>query len=73
MGPVMTNTDHVNISDFGMDTISLAGTLPQKLAAISGAGFTQVIASQLPPFQIGNDSRQRGAINWRYLVGHVVI
>ena len=35
--------DHVNISDFGMDTISLAGTLPQKLAAIKGAGFSQVM------------------------------
>jgi sugar phosphate isomerase/epimerase len=33
----------VNISDFGMDTISLAGTLPQKLAAIRGAGFSQVM------------------------------
>ena len=35
--------DHVNISDFGMDTISLAGTLAQKLAAIKGAGFSQVM------------------------------
>ena len=39
----MANLDHVNISDFGMDTISLAGTLPQKLAAIKGAGFSQVM------------------------------
>lgn len=39
----MTNHDHVNIADFGMDTISLAGTLPQKLAAIKGAGFSQVM------------------------------
>jgi len=31
------------IADFGMDTISLAGTLPQKLAAIRGAGFSQVM------------------------------
>ncbi len=38
----MTN-DHVNIADFGMDTITLAGTLPQKLAAIKGAGFSQVM------------------------------
>ncbi len=38
----MTN-DHVNIADFGMDTITLAGTLPQKLAAIEGAGFSQVM------------------------------
>jgi len=39
----MNNSDHVDISDFGMDTISLAGTLPQKLAAIKGAGFSQVM------------------------------
>ena len=37
------NSDHVDIRDFGMDTISLAGTLPQKLAAIRGAGFSQVM------------------------------
>ncbi|MEP7100999.1 MAG: sugar phosphate isomerase/epimerase family protein [Burkholderiales bacterium] len=35
--------DHLNIADFGMDTISLAGTLPQKLAAIRAAGFSQVM------------------------------
>ena len=35
--------DRVDIGDFGMDTISLAGTLPQKLAAIKGAGFSQVM------------------------------
>jgi sugar phosphate isomerase/epimerase len=39
----MNNSDHVDIADFGMDTISLAGTLPQKLAAIKGAGFSQVM------------------------------
>ncbi len=33
----------IDIADFGMDTISLAGTLPQKLAAICGAGFSQVM------------------------------
>jgi sugar phosphate isomerase/epimerase len=37
------NSDHVDIADFGMDTITLAGTLPQKLAAIKGAGFSQVM------------------------------
>ncbi len=37
------NSDHIDIGDFGMDTISLAGTLPQKLAAIAGAGFSQVM------------------------------
>ena len=34
-----------NIRDFGMDTISLAGTLRSKLAAIRGAGFSQVMLS----------------------------
>ncbi len=34
-----------NIRDFGMDTISLAGTLQSKLAAIRGAGFSQVMLS----------------------------
>lgn len=38
----MTGPD-LHIGDFGMDTISLAGTLPQKLAAIRGAGFSQVM------------------------------
>jgi sugar phosphate isomerase/epimerase len=35
--------DHVDISDFGMDTISMAGTLPQKLAAVREAGFSQIM------------------------------
>ena len=35
--------DHIDISDFGMDTISLAGTLPAKLAAVQGAGFSQIM------------------------------
>ena len=34
-----------NILDFGMDTISLAGTLPAKLAAVRGAGFSQIMLS----------------------------
>lgn len=34
-----------NIDDFGMDTISLAGTLPAKLLAIQAGGFTQVMLS----------------------------
>ena len=34
-----------NIRDFGMDTISLAGTMQAKLAAIRGAGFAQVMLS----------------------------
>jgi sugar phosphate isomerase/epimerase len=34
-----------NIQDFGMDTISLAGTLPAKLSAVRSAGFSQVMVS----------------------------
>lgn len=34
-----------NIADFGMDTISLAGTLPAKLAAVRAAGFSQIMLS----------------------------
>jgi len=34
-----------NIADFGMDTISLAGTLPAKLAAVRDAGFGQIMLS----------------------------
>jgi sugar phosphate isomerase/epimerase len=34
-----------NILDFGMDTISLAGTLPAKLAAVRHAGFSQIMLS----------------------------
>jgi len=34
-----------NIADFGMDTISLAGTLSAKLAAVRDAGFTQIMLS----------------------------
>jgi sugar phosphate isomerase/epimerase len=36
---------HVNIADFGMDTISLAGSLPAKLAAVRNAGFAQIMLS----------------------------
>jgi sugar phosphate isomerase/epimerase len=32
-----------NIDGFGMDTISLAGPLPAKLAAVRAAGFTQIM------------------------------
>lgn len=35
--------DHLNISDFGMDTISLAGTLTAKLEAVRQAGFSQIM------------------------------
>ena len=34
-----------NIGDFGMDTISLAGTLEAKLKAVREAGFTQIMLS----------------------------
>jgi len=33
----------VNLDNFGMDTITLAGTLDAKLRAMRGAGFTQVM------------------------------
>jgi len=36
---------HINIDDFGMDTISLAGSLPAKLAAVRDAGFSQIMLS----------------------------
>jgi sugar phosphate isomerase/epimerase len=35
----------MNLSTFGMDTISLAGTLEEKLAAMRSAGFAQVMLS----------------------------
>src|SRR6476619_6515311 len=35
----------VNFDDFGMDTISLAGSLPAKLGAMRSAGFSQVMLS----------------------------
>ena len=39
------NAPLANILDFGMDTISMAGTLPAKLAAVRGAGFSQIMLS----------------------------
>jgi len=35
----------VNLEHFGMDTITLAGSLEDKLAAMASAGFTQVMLS----------------------------
>ena len=32
-----------NVADFGMDTISLAGPLEAKLAAVKAAGFGQIM------------------------------
>ena len=37
--------DQANILDFGMDTISMSGSLPAKLKAIREAGFSQVMLS----------------------------
>ncbi len=39
------NSPQANILDFGMDTISMSGTLPAKLKAIRDAGFSQVMLS----------------------------
>ena len=38
-----TSTMQRNVADFGMDTISLAGPLEAKLAAVKAAGFGQVM------------------------------
>lgn len=35
----------INFDEFGMDTVSLAGSLPAKLAAVRDAGFTQIMLS----------------------------
>ena len=43
--PDAVNSSMGNIADFGMDTISLAGTLPAKLQAIRAGGFSQVMLS----------------------------
>jgi len=39
------NLAPINFDDFGMDTISLAGTLAAKLAAVRAAGFSQIMLS----------------------------
>ena len=39
------STAHINIDDFGMATVSLAGPLPARLAAVRDAGFAQVMLS----------------------------
>ena len=39
------DTTRGNILDFGMDTITLSGSLPAKLAAVRAAGFTQIMLS----------------------------
>ena len=46
MSRVMSMQDQpIDMRDFGMDTITLAGTLPAKLAAMRDAGFSQVMLS----------------------------
>jgi sugar phosphate isomerase/epimerase len=49
-----------NIDDFGMDTITLAGPLPAKLAAMSEAGFGQVMLSARD--LVGHDGGWRAAV-----------
>ncbi len=39
------NLAPINFDDFGMDTISLAGSLAAKLAAVRAAGFSQIMLS----------------------------
>ncbi len=50
-----------NIDDFGMDTISLAGPLEAKLAAIREAGFTQVMLSARD--LVGHERGWRAAVD----------
>ena len=49
-----------DIDDFGMDTISLAGTLEAKLQAIKAAGFTQVMLAARD--LVGHEGGWRGAV-----------
>jgi len=50
-----------NFDDFGMDTITLAGPLPAKLAAMREAGFTQVMLSARD--LVGHDGGWRAAVD----------
>ena len=50
-----------NFDDFGMDTITLGGPLPGKLAAIRAAGFTQVMLSARD--LVGHDGGWRAAVD----------
>jgi sugar phosphate isomerase/epimerase len=50
-----------NFDDFGMDTITLAGPLPAKLAAMRDAGFTQVMLSARD--LVGHDGGWRAAVD----------
>jgi sugar phosphate isomerase/epimerase len=49
-----------NIDDFGMDTITLAGPLPAKLAAMREAGFGQVMLSARD--LVGHEGGWRAAV-----------
>lgn len=49
-----------NFDDFGMDTITLAGPLPAKLAAMAEAGFTQVMLSARD--LVGHEGGWRAAV-----------
>jgi sugar phosphate isomerase/epimerase len=50
----------MNLDNFGMDTITLAGPLEAKVRAISGAGFTQVMLSA--PDLVGHPGGEDAAI-----------
>ena len=50
----------MNFDDFGMDTITMAGPLEAKLAAMRGAGFTQVML--MAPDIAGHPTGERNAI-----------
>ncbi len=50
-----------NIADFGMDTITLTGSLPAKLRAVSEAGFSQVML--LARDIVGHDAGVAAAVS----------
>ena len=50
----------MNLDDFGMDTITLTGTLEAKLRAIRAAGFTQVMLSA--PDLVGHPGGEDAAV-----------
>src|SRR6266540_6411479 len=50
----------MNLDNFGMDTITLAGPLEAKLDAIRGAGFTQVMLSA--PDLVGHPGGEKAAL-----------
>ena len=50
----------MNLDHFGMDTITLAGPLEAKLAAMRGAGFTQVML--MAPDIAGHPAGEQAAV-----------